>query len=506
MASGDALRKLDRRRSVAPSSAFEGQVVVQPGSRIWIPDADEGFVRGVVREMRGAAACRVLLDSGKESEAALRDVLPAPATGAGEEGDGERENMCGLELLHEAAVLDNLRRRHAARRIYTWSGATLVAVNPYQALPLYGPDAAELYRSAPDPAGPPRTPPRPRRPPLAAAALKGLEETGAPQAILVSGESGAGKTETTKLLLQYVTGAGDAAARPAGTGRGSVEGRLLEACAVLEAFGNAKTLRNDNSSRFGRFFQLFMEGPHRIVGARVTNYLLEKSRVVLQSAGERNYHVFYQLCASAPPALRERLGLGAANKYNMLTGGSCTAVEGVDDAAGFVRTCEALRAVGLDEEDLDSLWAVLAGLLHLSNVTFAAPASASDPCAVASDQPFGRACELLGVDPAALRAGLTTQAPRPPPRRRPRPEGTRRTRVVAQRLQCGREESLRHRDADQAKEARDALIKTAYQRVFEWLARRVNEALGAEDPAAGEEPEGRPYLAILDVFGFEVFE
>jgi len=428
--------------------------------------------------------------------------------------------MTTLPHLNEPGVLWNLRTRHAHDAIYTYTGSILIAVNPFAPLPhLYGADmmaqyasssalgagvtlaphvyavADAAYRAMRNGGGGPGGPPGPG----ATSAIRGSPS----QAILVSGESGAGKTETAKLLMQYLAWVG---ARTAAAGGGSaggsaglkgdgalpshpattagVEQRVLESNPLLEAFGNAKTVRNDNSSRFGKFVEVHFNASGRISGAAVRTYLLERSRVVGLADPERSYHIFYQLAAGA--GLEERAALhlpadpaAAAASFAYLARSSCLALAGVDDAAEYGRTRAAMAAVGIGDGDAGAAMRIVAAVLHLGNIAFEADPAAQggDGCRVspAGGTGLAAAAACLGVDPPALVRALTT-------RTRSTPDGP-----ITSPL-----------DAPAATDNRDALAKALYARLFDWLVGRINGAVGQDPRPAGS-------IGVLDIYGFECF-
>jgi len=438
--------------------------------------------------------------------------------------------MTTLPHLNEPGVLWNLRTRYAHDAIYTYTGSILIAVNPFAPLPhLYGAEMMAQYASSGALQMGPGIALAPHVYAVADAAYRAMRTGGAghghggggaptasalrpspSQAILVSGESGAGKTETAKLLMQYLAWVGArTAAAAAGAGGGvtaaaladggasgvpGVEQRVLESNPLLEAFGNAKTVRNDNSSRFGKFVEVHFNAGGRISGAAVRTYLLERSRVVGLTDPERSYHIFYQLIAGASPAEREALHLppaaGAAtgsplpaSAFAYLARSSCVALAGVDDAAEYARTRAAMGAVGIADDAAGAAMRVVAAVLHLGNIAFEAdPASeGGDGCKVSGAGPAAQAAlaaaaACLGVDPPALLRALTT-------RTRSTPEGP-----ITSPL-----------DAAASADNRDALAKALYARLFDWLVGRINAAVGQDASPAGS-------IGVLDIYGFECFK
>ncbi|GFQ02597.1 myosin-10 [Phtheirospermum japonicum] len=283
--------------------------------------------------------------------------------------------MTKLAYLHEPGVLYNLRCRYDSNEIYTYTGNILIAVNPFKRLPhLYNNDVMEQYKGislgelSPHPFA------------IADSAYRQMVNEGISQAILVSGESGAGKTESTKMLMQYLAYMGG---RVVTEGR-TVEQQVLESNPVLEAFGNAKTVRNNNSSRFGKFVELQFNSLGRISGAAIRTYLLERSRVCQLSDPERNYHCFYMLCA-APPEDIEKYKLGNPRTFHYLNQSNCFELDGFDERKEYLSTRRAMDVVGISSDEQDAIFRVVAAILHLGNIEFA-KVSESDASQPKDDQ------------------------------------------------------------------------------------------------------------------------
>ena len=291
---------------------------------------------------------------------------------------GGVDNMTNLGYLHEASILFNLKRRFESHQPYTRTGQIVIAVNPYKWLDIYGKDSMKLYASKMWHELPSHVFA------TSAEAYRGMRERGKQQSILVSGESGAGKTETVKIMLNMVAVvASEAGSSPRGGGRGAAmpegdEGiingvvqKILLANPLLESFGNAKTIRNDNSSRFGKFMTLQFDASSGLIGSQCSTYLLEKSRVVAPAEGERSYHVFYQLCAGATNDERSELSVPRdPAEFEYLAASSALDVDGRDDA----RECDALRTalatVGIDELGTKEIFRTVSAVLWLGNVEF----------------------------------------------------------------------------------------------------------------------------------------
>ena len=309
------------------------------GSKVWFRTHDDDYRFGTILALDDPSQVRVQLDADPESGAraetleqvtaeALKPANPAILEGV--------PDLTHLSYLNEPSLLHNLRARHTGDDIYTTAGPVLIAVNPYKRLPLYGPDMVAKYKGASGKCKDPH--------PFAVAdaTYAAMQSDSQSQSVVISGESGAGKTETTKIVMQYLAGLAG------GTG---IEDRVLQTNPILEGFGNAKTLRNNNSSRFGKLIQIYFNGRH-IAGALIKTYLLEKSRVVLQGQGERSYHVFYQLVAGASAEERKELRLpDDPEDFRYLGQSGCTTISGVDDAEEFHDMKKAMSKVRRHDED-----------------------------------------------------------------------------------------------------------------------------------------------------------
>ncbi|KAJ0507274.1 putative myosin ATPase [Helianthus annuus] len=311
------------------------------GTHVWVDDPNKAWIDGQVTKITGQEA-EIETPDLKKVVAKLSNVYPkdteAPAGGV--------DDMTKLSYLHEPGVLQNLRIRYELNEIYTYTGNILIAINPFQKLPhLYDGHMMEEYKGAPFGELSPHV--------FAVADAS------------YSGESGAGKTETTKMLMQYLAYLGG---RKATEGR-TVEQQVLESNPVLEAFGNAKTVRNNNSSRFGKFVEIQFDKHGRISGAAIRTYLLERSRVCQINDPERNYHCFYLLCA-APQEEIEKYHLGNPKSFHYLNQSKCYELVGVNDAHEYLATRRAMDVVGISKEEQEAIFRVTAAILHLGNIEF----------------------------------------------------------------------------------------------------------------------------------------
>ncbi|KAM5151035.1 unconventional myosin-Ic isoform 1-T1 [Callospermophilus lateralis] len=370
----------------------------------------------------------------------------------------------------EAAFIENLRRRFRENLIYTYIGPVLVSVNPYRDLQIYSRQHMERYRGVSFYEVPPH---------LFAVAdtvYRALRTERRDQAVMISGESGAGKTEATKRLLQFY-----AETCPAPERGGAVRDRLLQSNPVLEAFGNAKTLRNDNSSRFGKYMDVQFDFKGAPIGGHILSYLLEKSRVVHQNHGERNFHVFYQLLEGGEEETLRRLGLERnPQNYLYLVKGQCAKVSSINDKSDWKVVRKALTVIDFTEDEVEDLLSIVASVLHLGNIHFAADEESN--AQVTTENQLKYITRLLGVEGSTLREALTHR------------------KIIAKG-----EELLSPLNLEQAAYARDALAKAVYSRTFTWLVGKINRSLASKD---AESPSWRSttVLGLLDIYGFEVFQ
>ncbi|XP_060182652.1 myosin-11-like [Lycium barbarum] len=376
--------------------------------------------------------------------------------------------MTKLSYLHEPGVLQNLKTRYELNEIYTYTGNILIAINPFQKLPhLYDSHMMQQYKGAPFGELSPHVFA------IADVAYRAMIHEGKSNSILVSGESGAGKTETTKMLMRYLAFLGGRAATEGRT----VEQQVLGSNPVLEAFGNAKTVRNNNSSRFGKFVEIQFDKHGRISGAAIRTYLLERSRVCQISDPERNYHCFYLLCA-APQEEIEKYKLEHPKSFRYLNQSKCYELVGVSDAEEYLATRRAMDVVGISKQDQEAIFRVVAAILHLGNIDFA-KGKEVDSSVIKEEKAklhLKTAAELLRCDPVALEDAL------------------------CKRVMITPEEVIkRSLDPRSAEISRDGLAKTIYSRLFDWLVDKINVSIG-------QDPQSKCLIGVLDIYGFESFK
>ncbi|KAL9258484.1 Myosin-9-like protein [Drosera capensis] len=433
------------------------------GSHVWVEDQEVAWIDGEVTKTNGEEA-EIQTTDGKKVVASLSKIYPKDV----EAPDGGVDDMTKLSYLHEPGVLQNLSTRYSLNEIYTYTGNILIAVNPFQRLPhLYDAQMMAHYKGAP------LGELSPHVFAIADVAYREMINEEKSNSILVSGESGAGKTETTKMLMSYLAYLGGRA----GTEGRTVEQQVLESNPVLEAFGNAKTVRNNNSSRFGKFVEIQFDKRGRISGAAIRTYLLERSRVCQVSDPERNYHCFYLLCA-APQEEIEKYKLGHPKCFHYLNQSNCYELVGVSDAQDYLATRRAMDVVGISKEEQDAIFRVVAAILHLGNVEFTKGIEI-DSSALKDDKSkfhLQTASELLMCDLGALEDALCKRVIITPEE------------VIKRTL-----------DPLSASVSRDGLAKTIYSRLFDWLVHKINNSIG-------QDPNSTSLIGVLDIYGFESFK
>ncbi|EPY52395.1 myosin type-2 heavy chain 2 [Schizosaccharomyces cryophilus OY26] len=428
---------------------------------VWIPDPEEIYLKAWIEEkMNSNSRYRVRL----EKDGSER-IVDSKSTGEVNPPKFDMVNdMAELTCLNEPSVIHNLIQRYERGLIYTYSGLFLVAVNPYRSLPIYGEDIIKKYHAKQLPEV------KPHIFRVADIAYRNLLERDQDQSILVTGESGAGKTETTKKVIQYLT---------AITGTSSndsqlLENKILDTNPVLEAFGNAQTVRNNNSSRFGKFIRIEFSKDGSIVGANLDWYLLEKSRVTNPSPKERNYHIFYQLLrGSNSDLLRELFLERSIDKYAYLK--NCAKViSGVDDASEFRQLCAGLTTLGFNSDDTKQLFTTIAAVLHLGNIEVASDRSgqARFPSLTHIDQ----LCHLLGIPAEAFMNA-----------------------VLHPKTKAGREWIVNARTKEQVLHTLQSLAKSLYERNFAFLVDKLNRTMYQT------QSENNSFIGVLDIAGFEIF-
>ncbi|XP_022612200.1 myosin-10-like [Seriola dumerili] len=436
---------------------------------VWVPSEKHGFESASIREERGDEVEVELTDSQRKLTLSREEVqrMNPPRF-------SKVEDMADLTCLNEASVLHNLRERYFSGLIYTYSGLFCVVVNPYKNLPIYTESIVEMYR------GKKRHEMPPHIYAISEAAYRSMLQDREDQSILCTGESGAGKTENTKKVIQYL--AHVASSHKSGTlGRnkeavqGELERQLLQANPILEAFGNAKTVKNDNSSRFGKFIRINFDVAGYIVGANIETYLLEKSRATRQAKDERTFHIFYQLLCGASEETRADLLLGTADEYRFLSGGSIP-VPGQSDSENFTQTMDSMAIMGFTPEELLSMLKLISSVLQFGNISFMKEKN-QDQASMPDNTAAQKLCHLLGINVLEFTRAILTP-----------------------RIKVGREYVQKAQTKEQADFAVEALGKATYERLFRWLVHRINRALDRR------QRQGASFIGILDIAGFEIFQ
>ncbi|XP_058450683.1 myosin-VIIa-like [Malaya genurostris] len=403
---------------------------------------------------------QIIDDDGKEVWVKDSEVIKAMHVTS----QGTVNDMITLGDLQEYAILRNLIVRYHQKQIYTYTGSMLVAINPYEILPIYTYKEINMYRDQKIGDLPPHIFA------IGDSAYQEMRQNARNQCIVISGESGAGKTESTKLILQYLA---------ATSGMHSwIEQQIIESNPIMEAFGNAKTVRNDNSSRFGKYIDVHFNKEGVIGSAKIDQYLLEKSRIVHQNKGERNYHIFYSMLAGMSKEERKLLELEDASKYHYLTGGQTLSCDGRNDASEFTNVREAMKILAFSDQEIWSILSLLAAILHMGNIKYKATVVQNmDAVEVNDSANVTRVGSLLGVPKNVLIHALT-----------------RRT-IFAQG-----ERVISQISKEQALEARDAFVKAIYGKIFILIVEKINSAIYKHSSKM------RISIGVLDIFGFEQFD
>ncbi|KAJ8606057.1 hypothetical protein MRB53_041212 [Persea americana] len=454
------------------------------GTKAWQTDQTEGWVASevtqklvdgnnvkLVFDLENGETRELLttLDALNESNTALPPLMNPAMLEAS-------DDLTNLSHLNEPAVLQAIKLRYAQKEIYTYSGIVLIATNPFARVDsLYVPGMVQVY------AGKHRSSQAPHLFAIAEESFAEMIRDARNQTIVVSGESGAGKTVSAKYIMRYFA-TREPPDQPGTRARGRVdtmsetEEQILATNPIMEAFGNAKTTRNDNSSRFGKYIEIMFNEHTEIIGARIRTYLLERSRLVFQPLKERNYHIFYQLVAGANEAEREELGLSAVEHLDYLNQGGAPRIDGVDDAKDFADTRASLQRLGVPVDTQTSLWKILAALLHIGNIKITA--GRSEASLPSSEPSVIKACQLLGIDASEFVKW-----------------------TVKKQLITRGEKIMSNLNQAQATVVRDSVAKYIYSSLFDWLVETMNGFLAPEHVVA----QVKNFIGVLDIYGFEHF-
>ncbi|XP_029289703.1 LOW QUALITY PROTEIN: unconventional myosin-Vc [Cottoperca gobio] len=435
-------------------------------NRVWIPDAEHVWKSAEILKdfQNGDNVLELLLEDGTEHYYPVDpSKLQLPPLRNPDILVGEND-LTALSYLHEPAVLHNLKVRFVESRIiYTYCGIILVAVNPYKQRHVYGDAIIHAY------SGQNMGDMDPHIFAVAEEAYKQMARNHTNQSIIVSGESGAGKTVSARYAMRYFAVVSKSGSKT------RVEDKVLASNPITEAIGNAKTTRNDNSSRFGKYTEISFDRRYRIIGANMRTYLLEKSRVVFQTENERNYHIFYQMCSCAHLPEFKTLRLLSADKFEYTCMGGEITIEGVDDEKDMEETRRTFSLLGLNEDFQSDVFKVLAAILHLGNMEIrnSGDGKSSVP---PSDPHLAVFCELLDVSAEELSRWLCHR-----------------------RIVLVVETVVKPVPKERAVNARDALAKQIYAHLFDCIINKINTAL----QVPGKQ---HAFIGVLDIYGFETFD
>ncbi|XP_043910779.1 unconventional myosin-Vb-like, partial [Protopterus annectens] len=438
------------------------------GTRVWIPDSEEVWKSAeLMKSYKEGDKCLSLrLEDGTEMENPIdpkTNQLPFlrnPDILVGE------NDLTALSYLHEPAVLHNLKVRFLEyNTIYTYCGIVLVAINPYEQLNIYGEDIIYAY------SGQNMGDMDPHIFAVAEEAYKQMARDEKNQSLIISGESGAGKTVSAKYAMRYFATVGGS------VNDTNVEEKVLASNPIMESIGNAKTTRNDNSSRFGKYIEIGFNHKYHITGAHMRTYLLEKSRVVFQAEEERNYHIFYQLCASASLPEFSALAISSAGHFHYTNQGHDIFIEGTDDVADLEKTRNAFSLLGIRGSHQMEIFRIVAAILHMGNIELKSSDREGDSCFIdQNDKHLILLSKLLGVEKTQIAHWLCHR-----------------------KLVTVNETYIKPMSKQQATNSRDALAKHMYGQLFKWIVNRINKALSASS-------KQHAFIGVLDIYGFETFE
>ncbi|XP_071052220.1 myosin heavy chain, muscle isoform X35 [Onthophagus taurus] len=430
----------------------------------WVPDDKEGFLLGEIRGTKGDLVT-VGIPGGEEKNFKKEQV-----TQVNPPKYEKCEDMSNLTYLNDASVLYNLKQRYYHKLIYTYSGLFCVAINPYKRFPVYTNRCAKLYR------GKRRNEVPPHIFAISDGAYVAMLTNHQNQSMLITGESGAGKTENTKKVIAYFATVGASTKKDQQpSGKGTLEDQVVQTNPVLEAFGNAKTVRNDNSSRFGKFIRIHFGPTGKLAGADIETYLLEKARVISQQPLERSYHIFYQMMSGAVKGLKEICLLSNdIYDYNFVSQGKTT-IPSVDDNEEMNITDEAFDVLGFTQDEKDNIYRITAAVMHMGTMKF--KQRGREEQAEADGTSEGeKVAKLLGVDPALLYSGL-----------------------LKPKIKVGNEFVTQGRNVNQVNYSVGAMSKAMFDRLFKWLVKKCNETLDTKQ-------KRQHFIGVLDIAGFEIFD
>ncbi|XP_040163701.1 myosin heavy chain, muscle isoform X8 [Anopheles arabiensis] len=430
----------------------------------WVPEEKEGYVLGEIKATKGELVTVAL--PGGETKDFKKDLVSQVNPPKYE----KCEDMSNLTYLNDASVLHNLRQRYYAKLIYTYSGLFCVVINPYKRYPLYTNRCAKMYR------GKRRNEVPPHLFAVSDGAYVNMLTNHENQSMLITGESGAGKTENTKKVIAYFATIGASGKKDENAEKkGSLEDQVVQTNPVLEAFGNAKTVRNDNSSRFGKFIRIHFTGSGKLAGADIETYLLEKARVISQQTLERSYHIFYQIMSGSVKGLKEKCFLSNDVYDYMIIAQGKTTIPNVDDGEEMGLTDEAFNVLGFTQEEKDNIYRITSAVMHMGRMQFKQKGREEQAEADGTED-GDRVAKLLGVGTDDLYKNL-----------------------LKPRIKVGNEFVTKGQNKDQVTNSVGALCKGIFDRLFKWLVKKCNETLDTKQKRA-------QFIGVLDIAGFEIFD
>ncbi|XP_032294528.1 myosin heavy chain, muscle isoform X31 [Drosophila virilis] len=430
----------------------------------WVPDEKEGYLLGEIKATKGDIVSVGL--PGGETKDFKKDQLQQVNPPKYEKA----EDMSNLTYLNDASVLHNLRQRYYNKLIYTYSGLFCVAINPYKRYPVYTNRCAKMYR------GKRRNEVPPHIFAISDGAYVDMLTNHVNQSMLITGESGAGKTENTKKVIAYFATVGASGKKDESQkNKGSLEDQVVQTNPVLEAFGNAKTVRNDNSSRFGKFIRIHFGPSGKLAGADIETYLLEKARVISQQSLERSYHIFYQIMSGAVAGVKD-MCLLSDNIYDYfnVSQGKVT-VPSIDDSEEFQLADQAFDILGFTKQEKEDVYKITAAVMHMGGMKFK-QRGREEQAEQDGEEEGGRVSKLFGCDTAELYKNL-----------------------LKPRIKVGNEFVTQGRNVQQVTNSIGALCKGVFDRLFKWLVKKCNETLDTKQ-------KRQHFIGVLDIAGFEIFD
>ncbi|XP_065271768.1 myosin heavy chain, skeletal muscle, adult isoform X2 [Emys orbicularis] len=454
------LRKTEKERIEDQNKPFDAK------TSVFVVHPKESFVKSVIQSREGG---KVTVKTEKGESLTVKEDQVFPMNPPKYD---KIEDMAMMTHLHEPGVLYNLKERYAAWMIYTYSGLFCVTVNPYKWLPVYNPEVVNAYRGKKRQEAPPHIFS------ISDNAYQFMLTDRENQSILITGESGAGKTVNTKRVIQYfatIAVSGEKKKEEPGKMHGTLEDQIISANPLLEAFGNAKTVRNDNSSRFGKFIRIHFGTTGKLASADIETYLLEKSRVTFQLKAERSYHIFYQIMSNKKPELIEML-LITTNPYDFpfVSLGEIT-VASIDDQEELIATDSAIDILGFSAEEKTAIYKLTGAVMHYGNLKFKQK-QREEQAEPDGTEVADKAAYLMNLNSADLLKAMCYP-----------------------RVKVGNEYVTKGQTVQQVHNSVGALAKAVYEKMFLWMVVRINQQLDTKQPR-------QYFIGVLDIAGFEIFD